>query len=410
MNRFTIGVLLLFLITGPGIPVSRSADFDAGGGLRVLGTAFFNPDVDILYPSDSDTYLAGVFRLMADIMFSPVANLEINTVHDLNRSTAPLVNPAFETGGRISSAYRYSGLEWEWMDKETDNDIRMGISAVDRLNVRLHSGPLEIRLGRQPVNLTACFFLTPNDFFQPFSAQSFNRIYKPGVDAVRIGYAPGPLTEISLIGAAGYDADDKPDWEESAAILRGLTSLGRFQVTVLGGKLAGRYVIGASCQGEIGMFGVRAEGNLSKPHEGDRDEYVQFSIGVDRRFTGSLHLFGEYMYLGNGAGKAGDYAGQFSDPSAMNGFYPGRHYLSLGATSEFHPLVNGGITALTNLQDPSLLLAADITVSLADEAEGVIGVQWPVGKEPESDGFFPDIQSEYGMYPGALFVEVRYFF
>jgi hypothetical protein len=402
-------VILILCIVSTGMMVS-AANVSLKGGIRGLGTYSINPDTETLYPDNHDTYFAGVVRLLADINFTPSINLEINTVHDVNRSTAPPVNPAFVTGGRIPSAYRHPDLQWEWEEHQTDDYTVMGVSAFDRLNVQFESDQFGLRIGRQPINLTACFYLTPNDFFQPFSAQSFNRIYKPGVDAIRLNYFQGELTEFDLIGAAGYDGNDHLNWDESALLLRGLIPIGMFELAASGGKLAGRYVTAVSCQGEIGNFGIRGEGNISFPDDNDKKDYIQFAVGTDRRFSNTLHLFAEYMFLGNGAGETEDYI----DTGLSTGFtdnpYLGRHYLAVSAAYEFHPLVNGGATVISNLADGSLLLAGTLTISLADEADTVIGVQVPMGDEPVDGELFPDIQSEYGIYPASIFAEIRYFF
>ena len=79
--------------------------------------------------------------------------------------------------------------------------------AIDRLNARITYNRLDFILGRQPINLATTYYFTPNDFFAPFAAQSFYRLYKPGVDAARAEVRLGDLSQLSLVSVLGYNRD-----------------------------------------------------------------------------------------------------------------------------------------------------------------------------------------------------------
>ena len=96
---------------------------------------------------------------------------------------------------------RSSALEWSLSES---NYIH---TAIDRLNIHWIKDRVDIIAGRQPINLATTFYFTPNDFFAPFAAQTFYRVYKPGVDALRTEVRLGELSQLSLICALGYSPE-----------------------------------------------------------------------------------------------------------------------------------------------------------------------------------------------------------
>jgi len=384
-----------------------AADFELRTSLRFLATYSDNPP---FLGNSTDTSTAGVLRIMPFIRFSDSMELEINIVNDINRSTAFIGNSAFLTGGMVPEVYRHPELSWDWENRVDGSYSTVGISTIDIFKFQYSISDLEINLGRQPINLGTCYYFTPNDFFQPFSAQAFNRMYKPGVDALRMIYYSGELGEYSLIGVAGYDEKDNLDWEASAAVARALGSAGNFEWSGMAGKLAGRYFAGGGFQGEIGIIGVRGETNVSFPEENMVDDFVQLAMGIDHRWPNSLHVLAEYMFRSDGAGDSSEYFEQFLDPKLLLNPYLGRHYLALGINYELHPLVNTSVIAISNLEDPSAVLTGSLMLSMADEADMVAGIQYPIGEEPVSSGILPEFRSEYGLYPMTIFFEIRAFF
>ena len=103
--------------------------------------------------------------------------------------------------------------------------------------------------------------LRPNDFFAPFSATAINTVYKPGVDALRLNLSLGTFSGIEVVRVIGYEADGDPTWGRSALLARASTVEWDFEWALLGGKVAERWVAGASLQGELGPIALRGEGH-----------------------------------------------------------------------------------------------------------------------------------------------------
>ena len=105
---------------------------------------------------------------------------------------------------------------------------------------------MKIDVGRMPINYSVTGAFAANDFYAPFSATSVNRLYKPGVDALRLSVAAGALASVDVVGVLGYDADGVPTWGRSSVLSRAGLVAGGFEWGVLGGKLAERWVVGGS--------------------------------------------------------------------------------------------------------------------------------------------------------------------
>jgi hypothetical protein len=84
--------------------------------------------------------------------------------------------------------------------------------------------------------LASTYYFSPNDFFAPFTADTFYREYKAGVDAVRLDINLGTLSQLTLIGALTYD-EARFNSERNRSVARLNTSVGLWQVAGLLGHV-----------------------------------------------------------------------------------------------------------------------------------------------------------------------------
>ena len=110
---------------------------------------------------------------------------------------------------------------------------------------------VDFSLGRQPVNLATTYYFSANDFFAPFSEGAFFRQYRPGVDAIRLDYGPGPLRQFSLISVLSYEERERPggwsrspDFRRTSCLLRWLDNRMGFESVLLGGRVGDVLEIG----------------------------------------------------------------------------------------------------------------------------------------------------------------------
>lgn len=367
--------------------------FEARGLLRLYGGVSQNPDIPSLYAARDDGMAVAEGRLIAAGRAGP--------------------NLAFDFNGHLYGSYagsdpqktreveRSGAFEWTLRDEKRD----AARFAVDQLFLTVSTGRFDLRAGRQPIGLATCFYFTPNDFFSPFAAQNFYRVYKPGVDAARLDFRAGALSQISVIHAFGYAAApagangyaNSPDSGGATNIGRAAITFASFEWALLAGKIKDDTVIGGALQGELfSWLGVRAEGHS---RESAAATYLEIATGLERRFSNSLTI--RYEHFHNGAGA--------SSPSAYRlgaTPYPGREYGALGFSYEFTPLLTGQLLALANWNDSSQALALHGAYSLSDESELAFGVSVPRGAPPSSTG----AQSEYGSYPLSAYADFRVYF
>lgn len=372
---------------------------DLRGLVRAFGMAWKNPENQYFYEDRSGSGVAGLARLMMEATVDQRLSFEAN-----------IYQTHISSGGGIGASLdveRSAALE-----KSFSNDTYTHL-AVDRLNARWTHNRIDLILGRQPVNLAATFYFTPNDFFAPFAAQTFYRVYKPGVDAARLDVQLAELSQFSFISVLGYHRDPESDtgWSDDPEIDR-ISHLARlstvfydFDWVLMGGKVRDTDIIGGSLQGEFFKWlGVRAEGHWANPN-GFQEPYSLFSVGFEHRWENSLNVRLEQFHNGPGADSVSDYGRAYL--TAQNtGVYLGRDYTALGMGYEWTPLLNGEFVLIRNWEDDSYLFSANAVYSLSDEAEVAINLTKPFGEKPSG----PEIRSEFGMHATSVNLEVRWYF
>ena len=382
---------------------SDDRSFDLRALVRGFGIVYENPENQFFYEDKSDAGAAAIARLIMHARAGQHLGLEVNAYQTyIPASMSSLQN----SQGTPLDVERSAALEWSFSD---DDYVHL---AIDRLNISWSYNRLDLIAGRQPINLATTFYFTPNDFFAPFSAQAFYRVYKPGVDAVRAEVRLGNLSQLSLISVLGYEPDPDSDtgWSNepvshrTSYVGRISTTFRDFEWALLGGVVREADVIGGSLQGELFQWlGVRAEGHVADPDDSKRNS--ELSLGIEHRWENSLNLRLEHFYHGNGADSVSDY--DITPTAAQDeSIYLGRYYTALGIGYEFTPLVNAEMLAIANLIDHSYLLSLNAIYSLSDEAELAINLGVPIGKKPEGN----EIKSEFGLYPYSANIEVRCYF
>jgi len=380
----------------------ETTEVELRGFARGIGLAANNPNDDFLFEQD-EVLGAGVFgRLMMDIE-QGAFSAEMHVVQSV-------LGDELRTGGSrfaaLIDAQRSDGLHWRYGNGKAD-------LFIDRFNIQYQSDDLRFKLGRQPINSATTFYFTPNDFFAPFAAQAFFRTYKPGVDAARLDWQWSDHSQLSLVSVLDYELDLKqptgwqtsPDWSETAYLLRASTLTDNFEFGLVAATISGDDIIGFDFQGEMfDWFGLRGEGHLRFADEANIDRDAQFSLAIDKRWQNTLTLRLEHFYQRSGAKNSDDY--QLISLAGSNNFYLARNYTAVGANYEFTPLWFGDAVWLFNHQDTSKLLALYSTYSLSDESELSMGINIPIGKQPE----FGQLKTEFGSFPHSVTMEYRVYF
>jgi hypothetical protein len=431
MNRPYICVIYfmaLFLASAAGWAIgeaeSEDGDYsvEAIGSGRITGAALRFPDIPDLFPVEDEWLLAAVARLIIEGKLGPRMDYEVNFYTEISRVPSGFLGGAFATAGSFESPYRYKHLSWDFWE-DGSGAGRLGL---DRLVLNLQVQPVSISFGRMPVNYSVTRIFTPNDFFAPFSATAINTIYKPGVDALRVGVATGMLSSLEMVGVMGYKGGDVPAWSKSALMARASAVLWNFEWALLGGKLAERWIAGASIQGEAGPVGLRSEGHIGFPDRDTSDDlapsdyrnddiYGRVAAGLDIMFTWHRASVGaEYMFMSDGAVDPLEYLDRVSGFFPDDNIYLGKHYVGASAGMDLIPILRLNAVCLLNALDLSGITALTLAYNIDDEIDLLVGAMIPWGDRPTVTAPLPDLafdlNSEYGAMPFMDFLETRFYF
>ena len=400
-------LIVMLLCASPAPAFYEDDDISMRASIRALAVAMENPDIPLLYKNRNDTVAGAMGRMELKAAWGGWAALELNAYalgyHNSGQGGAAGIV-------KLQAAERSVALErglWE-------NSHSKGEVALDWGNITFTYDWLDLKIGRQPVNLSSALYFTPNDFFAPFAADVFYRVYKAGVDAVRLEAGLGPLTQLTLLAVAGYDADPDsvngfkaaPAQDRTSYVSRLSTVAMDYEFVVVGGQVRRWNVRGGSFQGTFfDWLGVRIEGHQAEPLDKGGKTRLEWTVELEHRFISSLDLRVALFHHGGGADKVDRYAEYLLTADSQSP-YLARWYAAAGASYEFTPLLTGQALGLMNLVDDSMTLSLNLVYSLSDEGEFFAGISIPTGKKPEG----LTIRSENGARPITASMEARYYF
>lgn len=365
------------------------------------------PKNNIFFTDRTDTLWSGAARFLADAEVGNHLHFELNGLQTMVSTPESLLS---QYSSRPTTVER-SGL-LSWQQHESNNS--QGNFVLDTVNARWSTDRIDFILGRQPINLASTFYFTPNDFFAPFAAQTFFRVYKPGVDGARLEARLGNLSQLSVIGVMGYDQDtttgnnwsNRPDWSRTSLLTRFATTKVGFEWAILGGSVRDHSIIGGSLQGELwDWLGIRAEGHYASPEKDAENNGTEITLGLEHRFASSLTIRLEQFYHGKGY-QSIEAANNAIATGQLTLGYLGKDYTAFDMSYEFSPLLIGEINILKNWTDHSQLFSINGIYSLTDESELNVTFSIPIGDTPDGS----QINSEFGAMPKSFTVQYRLYF
>ncbi|KIG16383.1 hypothetical protein DB30_04550 [Enhygromyxa salina] len=398
-------------------PKLRVGDILAGS-LRLTGSYLHFDDPE-LFPAGDDAMAVTVGRILLEADVGQYLHVSFNGFGELARVPGGgSLGGSFASAGSTRSAYRTRYLGWQFWE----NGSVTGQLGVDRASMRVSVDSVNVEIGRFPVTYTVASMFTTNDFFAPFSATAVNRIYKPGVDAIRVATGFGTTGSVDVVGVLGYDPNnDKPSWGRSAVFTRAAVVGGGFEWAALGGKVSQRWVAGGSIQGDAGPINLRGEFHVGIPDEDgdghdkdDRPVYGRLSAGPSVSFAWQNAALGaEYMFASDGASDPASYVNRALASYSDDLPYLGQHYVGLVAAAEIIPILRVSLTGIVSATDGSGLAGVAFIYNVANESDLILGVFVPWGAGVR--GFDPmagtvDLGSEFGTSPISAYLEARVFF
>lgn len=308
------------------------------------------------------------------------------------------------------SVNRRFDLQKNW----NEGDRFSGQLQVDRFNIHGESGGFNWTFGRQAIGFGRISLFSPLDIIAPFPPDAIDVDVRPGVDAIRTTRYFGMAGQLGGIAVFGAEKKD------NSYLLTLGENFKSVDFLAIGGRLRGRSMFGFGLAGELGKVGLKAEiswyqGIDTNQPQGDLS--ADFGIAAVEgwyRFNNGLVLLGEYLFNGIGSDKPNEYPLVARSAPITEGlsFLLARHYLLLGPSYQFHPLVTANGLLIYNIEDHSSLIRPQLVISLSDNLQ--LDLFWAMtsGKksQPHPLTQLPVIRSEFGSAGDSGGLLLRWYF
>jgi hypothetical protein len=392
----TFALALAASTTDATVPIveGEEVSFTLAGYLRSLA-GVQQPGIDTagLLPDDLGVS-SGVLRLEWRLDIGEAVTFEVAerffwrvTSEDLGLGTAGLGLGVSRAPGRT-------------VDLSSDLVAEEGLLLVhdiDRLALRLYLDAADIVIGRQAITWGRALLFPATDLFATFSPFDLDASEKPGSDAIRVITSPWDHVELDFVVA------DRGEVEDLSGAVRANLFLENADVFVGAGKFWDEVALLGGMSAEVGSFSLLFEGTV--PYDTDAGELLLPRLTAGGSwFSGDWTLGLEYHFNGAGVGDSAEYIGHASSDTISRGetYLFGRHYLGALAAWQADDLVRFGLSVITNLQDPSAVIAPTATYDVAESVE--IGLGAYVGVGEESTLLPPTIGSELGTAGNLFYV------
>jgi hypothetical protein len=231
-------------------------------------------------------------------------------------------------------------------------------------------------------------------------------VYRAGVDALRVQFFPGPLSDIDLVvRAADYETG-----ETLTVLGRGRTVWKSWELSAWLGALHDEPALAVGAAGGVGAVAVRGEASLRE--EGDAVIF-RGTVGIDGRldlWDRDFYYVLEYQHDGFGAGSSAELLQVVQSPAYARGELQvlGRDEFVVQGSYQLHPLWGLSLFLLANLNDPSALLSPAASYSISNEVSASGGLFFGFGDDAPS--LAAPVPSEYGLVPALGYLSVTVFF
>ena len=389
-------------------------------------------------PTDADLQISGYYKNFSTGLGSPLPDspiigavnnhLRLNCAYaltdalsfDLSYDFAPRIqDPSLFSESSIAAttdSLRYRVVDFESSIYPGENDPvgSFGIfQNLDRASIAYSANFADITIGRQAIAWGSARVINPTDVIAPYTYGELDTEDRIGVDAIRVQIPIGVLGEFDT----GYVFGEDFAVEKSAFFLRSQLNAVEtdFSIVLLGFRE--HLMTGFEIARGIGGAGFWLEAayvyaNAFDSENGEAENYLRASIGLDYSFGGVAYGFIEYHFSGAGAGEPKDYLANLTQPAYSDGgvYLMGRHYFVPGLSCQITPLISLSGVLLLNTSDPSVFPSLQIEYNFAQDiylsAGGFIGI----GKRPETEDDETQFRSEFGGYPTLLFSSFRIYF
>lgn len=408
--RVLFVTLLTLGLTGPAM----ADDFRAR--LEITGLGAFNG-------ADSYDAALGVrnsFDALGNVrlMWEPKWNNFDFTFHyvlDAEGGRGVVLNRASTAAGGVVPPATLFDLSHTLLD---DGEVRI-TQKIDRLAIGYSADNFVVRVGRQALTWGAGTVFHPMDLVDPFAPNTVDTEFKPGVDMVYGQVLFGDGSDLQLIAVPrAFTQGGDVAWDASTFAARYATTLGDIGANLIVARDQGDWTAGLGLSGSLGGAVWNAE--LVPTLEQDGSVKVSGLANISSAITlmnRNATIYAEYYH--NGFGVDGSASSLASLPADLSDrlargqlFTTGRDYVATGFSLEWSPLLTISPSAIVNLNDLSVDLAAEVNWSLADNTNLIFGGQVPVGGAGTAFGGLPVAGSSapYARPQATAYAQLRQYF
>ncbi|GAB4246763.1 MAG: hypothetical protein Kow00109_22870 [Acidobacteriota bacterium] len=405
-------LLALLLILFPGSAVAAGLEYSGYLKNFTLGARW--PQQGFFFASGTRSLFGSLVRARLQVRWRLAGSTDFTVAYDLTPEWRSVGLPSPDDVGIASSrrSYRVRDLHDPWYSSSAggSGDALLLRQNLDRAFLTLRLAGADLYVGRQAIAWGSAQWVNATDVLTPFAYSELDVEDRTGVDAVRLRVPLGDLAELDTGWVAGHDFA----FRESAGFLRTRFNVADTDVALLGvvfrehgllGFDVSRSLWGAGVYLEAGRFlpFAFARGSSSAP------DFWRLSTGAVYTLPDGTTLSAEYHFSGIGAERREEYAAVLGREEVREAaiYLLGRHYAGLATSRQLTPLLSGGVGALVNLQDGSLLLAPNLEYSLSDNLYLGGGGYWSLGSAASDVGGAGD---EFSYYPDFFFLSLRYYY
>lgn len=238
-----------------------------------------------------------------------------------------------------------------------------------RAYVQIDPGFLTFKTGRQKVDWGVMRLFSPVDLFTRLPIFDIEKDERVGATAANLSVPIGASLRINPVYAFHSDFD------RSRVGARVTKTVGRFDVSVLGGRFLKDGVFGVDFSGEIKGAGVRGEFIFDKADQGGN--FVQFASGVDYGFANSFYFAVEYFFNGRGTNNP------LTAPRVPSGSQIAsvhESFIGLQMKYDLTPLWTVSLENIVDLNGGSIFLNPQMKYEFIAWLVATAGSQLPVGR------------------------------
>jgi hypothetical protein len=278
---------------------------------------------------------------------------------------------------------------WDLQHTFTDTGKDYAALRIDRLSLAYSGEHAVIRLGRQVLTWGGGLVFHPMDLFNPFPPNAVDTEYKAGSDMLYGQWLFDSGADIQGVIAPRRDpltGDLESDQSAAGLKWHGFAgSTQQYGYEIMAARNYRSDILGLGLSGALGGATWTAEVVPTRLSDGGlRTSWLANMQYAWSCFSRNCSGYAEYFRNGFGVGGSdrtlADLPPALTERIARGELFTlSRNYLALGVTLEWTPLLNLEPLLITNLDDGSALLLAQVVRSLSDNTNLTLAAQTGIG-------------------------------